>query len=884
MTVRKFAYLPKPAPAITFTMEEPSSPRQAWPALWLVALASLFVQLWLCQFFTFGQRVPVSIDVDPCNLWKYAYQWPPQGEFLVLNWLGLPNLPPPLNPFSLGGALLSPWFFFTTYTPVMSTLALVAMAGFLRELELPRPAALFGAVVFAWQGDILSFVFPGHFGYIATWFFYALAAWGALRSNRTSYWAYPLISGASCGVMVGLQPDRGGIASLLIAALYLAPILKSRAVWLKSVGNLALCVVVAVLISAAGFLALFQSYVVGVSMGGENDPEQVYKFDTQFSLGPEETLTYLAPGLFGWHSDSITGPYWGRVGQWPGWEEKHEGMRNFDLAISTIGTIPSVLALLAALALLPGRAGNWMAMRGWSERQLLYGRLLLVLGAIALILGWGYHTPLYRLVYALPLMDKWRNPLKWLEITNFAACTLTAYGVCYLKELIFAPDAPDIDAAAVAKKRSPLRVLFIALFVFLCVLLFGSLIGSPQLMLNLQDAGYNAQAIPIILGTLHESLFFAVVFMGLFCVLVWCSWHPDRLRGWHLENPLLNRLWENALQPQYVPGTLTAALGLLSVLHLGWVHTQFLRPADLSTLTQDDPLVEALKSEGNTVRVSVDAQDPVLNLLLQNQFVIPEISCLEISAASRIPDNFNAFLHNFDDDQVRLWQLAGVKNRVVGQQSFAELQKDPKLKAYIDHVDGYMLMPTGNPNTPSHALIALKDYLAKATFVPGAEIVPTDEAQLERMRDPGWNPRATVLLDAPAAATVEPLPVKGSPGISLTTYDSHEIDVAVETPRAGYVLINDAYDPDWQVEVNDQPAPLLRADFLMRAVAVPAGASMISMRYEARYRVGGLDLSVQATNQFCDAVMLATWAVAGVALWRRRPPRPKRRPTSGPID
>ncbi len=167
----------------------------------------------------------------------------------------------------------------------MSTFALLAMAAFLRELEMPRPAALFGAVVYAWQGDVLPFVLPGHYGYITTWPFYALAAWSALRSQRTGQWACALVGGAACGVMVGLQPDRGAIASLLVAALYLAGAWKYRAAWRGQIGRLALCAGVALAVSLAAFLALFQSYILDVKMGGQTGREETYKFDTQFSFG-----------------------------------------------------------------------------------------------------------------------------------------------------------------------------------------------------------------------------------------------------------------------------------------------------------------------------------------------------------------------------------------------------------------------------------------------------------------------------------------------------------------------------------------------------------------------------------------------------------------------
>jgi hypothetical protein len=838
-----------------------------WTSLWVVALLSLVAQLALCQFFSFGQRVPISLDVDPCNLWKYAYHFPPRGEYLVLNWLGIANLPPPLNPFSLA-ANLPPWLFFTTYTPVIGTLALLAMAAFLRELELSRPAALFGGLIFAWQGDILPFVFPGHYGYIATWPFYALAAWGALRSQRTGHWAYALICGASCGLMVGLQPDRGAIASLLVAALFLAPVVWKLAPWLGQVRRLALCAAVALLISLAAFLALFQSFIIGVSMGGQTTREQTYKFDTQFSYGPEESLTYLVPGFFGWHTNSTDGPYWGRIGQWPGWEKKHEGTRNLNLAISTTGTVATALALLAALLLLPGVNKGWPGPHRMSGRQLLYGRVLLGCGLVALVLAWGYHTPLYRALFLLPLMDKWRNPLKWLEMTNFALVTLSAMGVQHL----FASLHSDDPVAATRLRRSLLAFMD-GVLVLLLLTLLASYPFTIQLAGTLQKEDYQPGAIASIMSTVHTSLFVALALMALADIMLRLLWRPDRLRNWKLENPWLHRVWQKMLEPRHLPLTLALGLAGLGVIQLAWVATQFIRPTDISILTQTSPLLEELKSQGPTVRVSVAPEDPMLNVLLQNQFADPRISCLDISAASRMPDALEAFFHALDGDRSRLWFLAGVKNLVIPQSDFADVQADPRVKANIDHVDGYMLQPTDSPNLPSHALIQFRNFLNKANFVPGAEVIPSDAAQLDRLKNPNWNPRETLLLAAPAVSPPEgaPLPpaVK-SPEVTLGDYDAHRIDFMAQIPKAGYVLINDAYDPDWQVRLNGRPAPLLRADYLLRAIAVPAGVSAVTLDYVAHYRIGGLKLPVVVMNLVSDVAMLVAWIVAGLALWRSR--------------
>jgi hypothetical protein len=837
-----------------------------WTSLWVVALVSLLAQLWLCQFFSFGERVPVSLDVNPSNLWKLAYHFPPEGTFHVLNWLGVAYLPQSLQPFSLAAASLSPWCFFTTYAPLMATLGLLAMAAFLRELELSRPAAIFGGVIFAWQGDLLPFIYPGHYAYMATWPFFALAAWGALRSERTGHWAYAVISGVSCGLMVSLQPDRGAIASLLIAALFLAALFRQPTAW-RGWGGLALplCVGVAILVALAPLLALFKSNIEGVRIAGVDDREQTYKLVTQFSLAPAETLTYLVPGFFGWHMNHPSGVYWGWIGEWPDWPKHHEGSRNLNLAISTTGTVATVLALIGSGLLV------WEGVFGPARltgRQRFYGRFLLALGLVTLVLSWGWHTPLYRPLFALPLMDKWRNPLKWLEMTNFALVVLSALGV---EHLLTSLDA-EAPGAKVVRKR--LAGFTLAMTILTAVGLVISYPASIVLSAVLQKEEFDPPTVAGITSTMHTSIFCALATLALFCVILRALWRPEAMRGWTPVNPLMHRAWKKMLLPEHLPLTLALSLAALAALQLGWVSSQFIQPIPLKDLTETNPLLEALREEGDTVRCSVVAQDPVLNELLQNQFTAMDISCLDISAASRIPDDLNTFLQTLDNEQAQLWFLAGVKNVVVPEAGLDQMRQDAGVAANIDHANGYTLAPTPSPAVPSHAMVGMKDYLAKVTLVPHAETFATDAALLARLKDLTWNPRQSILLKAEDKL----LETGGSGGdasptdeIGLKTYSPIQIEVAVRSARGGYLLVDDQYDPDWRVQVNGHDAELLRADYILRAVPVPPGDSTVTMNYVAHYHVAGLTPSVGPINELSDGAMVAAWLVAGFALWRKKP-------------
>jgi hypothetical protein len=484
---------------------------------------------------------------------------------------------------------------------------------------------------------------------------------------------------------------------------------------------------------------------------------------------------------------------------------------------------------------------------------------------VTLVLSWGWHTGLYRPLFALPLMDKWRNPLKWLEMTNFALITLSALGMQHLLTSL------EADARVIRRR--------LAWFIMgtLTLLVVGLVITYPLaivLSARLQNDGYFPNAVANIMSTLHASVFVAILVLGLGCTFLFALWRPARLRTWSIPNPWLDALWHRMLETRFLPLTLMLALAALSVGQLAWVADQFIVPWPTYALTETNPLLEQLRSEGNQVRVSVATEDNILDTLLENQFALFGISSLDISAASRVPDDLTTFHNTLDDDRARLWFLTGVKNVALPQQDLALMRNDPSILANIDHANGYTIGQPTSPDLPTHALMTMKDYMAKATFVPKAEFFGTDEkALLKRLDDPAWNPRASILVQGSPAAAPTKTALEATGSIDLKTYTPTDIVIDVQAKESGYVFVNDQYDPDWEVQVNGQPAKLIRADYIMRAVEVPTGDSTVTMRYVGHYHVAGMNLPVTTMNNLSDGAMLAAWIVAGIALRRKNRPR-----------
>ena len=159
--------------------------------------------------------------------------------------------------------------------------------------------------------------------------------------------------------------------------------------------------------------------------------------------------------------------------------------------------------------------------------------------------------------------------------------------------------------------------------------------------------------------------------------------------------------------------------------------------------------------------------------------------------------------------------------------------------------------------------------LPRALLVPEYQVEPSDATTLRRIQSVDFDPRRVVLLDrevdwpggmdssAPdRAAPGQPAPL-GS-GVEWISSAPEEIVLRVTTAAKAILVLADLYWPGWSVALDDQPRPLLRANYLFRGVAVPTGTHMVRFRYAPwSFRLG------------LTITLLAVFALA-VLLWRAR--------------
>lgn len=76
--------------------------------------------------------------------------------------------------------------------------------------------------------------------------------------------------------------------------------------------------------------------------------------------------------------------------------------------------------------------------------------------------------------------------------------------------------------------------------------------------------------------------------------------------------------------------------------------------------------------------------------------------------------------------------------------------------------------------------------------------------------------------------------------IALTNYSPNELKYRYNATQAGLVVFSEIYYADgWQAFIDGKPAPHIRADYVLRALQVPAGAHTIDFKFEPKsYAVG----------------------------------------------
>jgi hypothetical protein len=151
----------------------------------------------------------------------------------------------------------------------------------------------------------------------------------------------------------------------------------------------------------------------------------------------------------------------------------------------------------------------------------------------------------------------------------------------------------------------------------------------------------------------------------------------------------------------------------------------------------------------------------------------------------------------------------------------------------------------GTETLPAYTLYENRDALPRAFVVPDAALLPTRAEVLKTLRSNDF--RRTVLLEDPAALTTG-TPAGQFRAATVAAARPNRVTLRVDGGPHGYLVLADVWFPGWTATVDGQPAKVHRANYLFRAIALPAGAREVVFAFAPASLARGKAVSAAAVG------------------------------------
>jgi hypothetical protein len=880
----------------------PATPPRRWvaPLLLAAVLAVLFWRSFLPDYVHFSNDGPLGQDETHWAQLPSAFF----GTWDDLNVIGSNGGATSPNVVTLLKWFVGPVGYAKFLAPVALFIVGLGAWTFFRVLKLSPLAAALGALAAMLNSTFFSDACWGVASHeIALgmdFFALALVAANTRETPWLARWTRLALAGICVGVNVMEGADVGALYSVFVAAFVFYKSVvdeegnaASRLV--RAASRVTIVAVFALFIAMQTVLGLVGTFITGVAGTGQDAETKAAHWDfvTQWSLPKTETIGILIPGLFGYKMDTPQnmmpafqdayrgGVYWGGVGREPAIDRFFDsgatgspppGSMRFTGGGNYCGILVALIAAWAIAQSFRRQNSPFSTLQKkyiWFWAVVLFGSLLL---------AWGRFAPFYALPYQLPYFSTIRNPAKFLFFLSWATVILFAYGVHALnRHHLEVPTAKT----GIFERR----------WIFSCLGIFGaSVLGwflyaseKPALVRYLQARGYPdedfaQQIITFSFGQVGWWLAIFAAAIALFALVI---------TGW-FAGPRAR--WGGLLLGAF----LVFDLGRANLPYI--IHWDYKQKYEVGSL---NPIEDFLRHQPYEHRVAglpfrapqgLELLDELYRIeWMQQHFPYYNIQCLDIIQMPRMPEDLQSYLEALSPrgpDAARLftrhWQLTNTRY-LLGAAGFLDAmnqQLDPgknrfRIAQRFDIVPkpgvaipngmspqqfAYYLQPEQDTavlnENGSYALFEFTGALPRAKLYSNWQVNTNDQTVLKTLSDLNFDPAKTVLIstplkDLPAVATNE-----DSGTVEFKSYSPKHLVFAADAPAPSVLLLNDKYDPNWRVTVDGQPAELLRCNYIMRGVYLPAGQHTVEFQFSLPHGLLYVTLTAIATGVVLIGVLI----------------------------
>lgn len=665
-----------------------------------------------------------------------------------------------------------------------------------RRLGLSRAGALVAAGVYIFGAPQILRVHEGHWSFLApmTWIPCLLLCIEVLLDGGS--WPLAVAGGAVAVAMqwCGGNPQYalyGGLAALLWLALRMWTTRRERkrAHW-RVAGGVCLFYLLGTLLAGVQVLPAIEMFTQ--SSRGEHVG---FHWVSQYCLVPENLITLIVPGFFG-QGAGVGIEYWGR---WNLWE-----------TCAYFGVVAFGLVLLAV---------------GRGRRPLTW--CALILAVLLLLIAMGPYTPLFRLLYeTVPGFGLFRGLGRILGPAALFVALLAALGMDRLNR--------DTPPAPLARRWSILLGLAASLLLLLGLMgILGLGTGAWRAFI-VWMSGVGVDSRPFLISNGLTPDFIAAARKAAALGLFRAGW---LLGGLALVIALSlrggSRRW---IAP--------VVIGLVAVDFFTFAH-----PYMLTFDPRKDALTPGalgvLRNEPQPFRY---ARGTALNLPA-GEGMAYGLDCLE-GIEPNVPARFRRAFWMAQLD-LPAGQLPSPEWTPPATTLYYLMGISPALRVFnLTHL---VLYADSDPVPMRGArevyrdsrirIIRLPSPFPRAWIVHHARIVPNPDDACALLATPSrWDYEREAIFETPPACPLA-LPRLADPTPRFTRYAADRVVIEAEPAADGLLIVSDLFYPGWKAAVDGRPVGILRANYLMRAIPVPAGKHIVEMHYDPRSFKIGLALS-----------------------------------------
>ncbi len=176
---------------------------------------------------------------------------------------------------------------------------------------------------------------------------------------------------------------------------------------------------------------------------------------------------------------------------------------------------------------------------------------------------------------------------------------------------------------------------------------------------------------------------------------------------------------------------------------------------------------------------------------------------------------------------------------------------------FIFPLQGGKTMPLQNPYT-----------LGNAWFVDEVQYVNNANEEIDALHKVA--PAKVAVVDKKFAEQVKQAAAPDSlSSVTLVAYEPNDLKYEVGSEKGGVVVFSEIYYPGWQAYIDGVEAPHGRADYILRAMNVPAGKHTVEFKFDPKSLHMTETIAFVALGLLAVAVLLLL-VLQGKALWEKK--------------